>query len=100
MKMNLSECRICKQTLKGVLQHEKQIWKTKLVWHSYNELQRSMFVTFQSQVVGWWETYHSDPAPSGYEAVQSQAVTCEQIYNTLVYDPWYEGCDQISQLSG
>lgn len=58
------------------------------------------YVTFQSQVVGWWETYHSDPAPSGYEAVQIQAVTCEQEHITPVYIPWYEGCDQISQLSG
>ena len=58
------------------------------------------YVTFQSQVGGWWETYHSDPAPSGYEAVQIQVVTCEQEHITLVYIPWYEGCGQISQLSG
>jgi hypothetical protein len=58
------------------------------------------YVTFQSQVGGSWETYHSDPAPSGYEAVQIQAVTCEQVHITLVYIPWYEGRDQTSQLSG
>jgi hypothetical protein len=93
MKMNLSESHICKQTFKGILQRVKQISKNKI---SLTLLQWALekYVTFQSQVVGWWETYHSDPAPSGYEAVQSQGVTCTKIYDTLVYNPWYEGCEQ------